>query len=163
MENLVCPPVAERLYGLSLIWQEANYNFAYFDRVPDLDWDAAYREFIPRVIAAEDIFSYYDLLERFITLLHDGHTYLMPPRALLQQLDRPKLSLMNIGGVPVVTNVSQTIGRSVPIGSQLLEIDGMAAEEYLSTYMLPVVSENTTPTGAGTTPRRASCSGGRAA
>ena len=33
MENLVYLSVAERLYGLSLIWKEANYNFAFFDRV----------------------------------------------------------------------------------------------------------------------------------
>ena len=77
IKNLVCPSAAERIYGLLLIWQEANYNFAYFDRVPDLDWDAAYREYIPRVLAAEDIFSYYDLLERFIALLNDGHTWLL--------------------------------------------------------------------------------------
>ena len=44
--------VSERLYGLALIWQEANYNFAFFDRVPDLDWDASYREYLSRVISA---------------------------------------------------------------------------------------------------------------
>jgi len=42
MKNSVCLSVAERLYGLSLIWQEANYNFAFFDRVPNLDWDASH-------------------------------------------------------------------------------------------------------------------------
>jgi carboxyl-terminal processing protease len=143
MENLVCPSVAERIYGLSLIWQEANYNFAFFDRVPDLDWDAAYREFIPKVIAAEDIFSYYNLHERFIALLNDGHTWVLMHKDLTQQLDQPKLSLMNINGSPIVTNVSQAIGHSVPIGSQLLEINGIAAEEYLLTYVLPVVGETT--------------------
>ncbi len=143
MENLICPPAEERLYGLSLIWQEANYNFAFFDRVPDLDWDACYREYIPRVLAAEDIFSYYDLLERFIALLNDGHTLVMPPKALHQRLDRPRLALMNIGGAPVVTNISQSIGRRVPIGSQLYAIDGIRAEEYLSVVVLPVVCETT--------------------
>ncbi|MBE0698036.1 MAG: hypothetical protein IH586_14025 [Anaerolineaceae bacterium] len=143
MENLVCPPVAERLFGLSLIWQEANYNFAYFDRVPHLDWDASYREFIPRISAAEDIFSYYDLLERFIAQLSDGHTLVVPPRDLHQHLDRPKLALMNIGGAPVVTNVSKTIGRSVPVGSQLYAIDGIRAEDYLAAVVLPVVCETT--------------------
>ena len=62
---------------------------------------------------------------------------------LIQQLDRPKLSLMNISGAPIVTNVSQAIGRRVPIGSQLLEINGIAAEEYLLTYVLPVIGETT--------------------
>jgi carboxyl-terminal processing protease len=41
MNNSIPLSAAERSYGLSLIWQEANYNFAFFDRVPDLDWDAA--------------------------------------------------------------------------------------------------------------------------
>lgn len=143
MENLECPTVAERLYGLSLIWQEANYNFAFFDRVPDLDWDASYRDFIPQVIAAEDLFTYYDLLERFTAQLHDGHTVVLPPRPLHLSLDRPKLALMNIGGAPVVTNASRSIGQSVPIGAELVEIDGMAAEEYLAAYVLPVVCETT--------------------
>jgi C-terminal processing protease CtpA/Prc len=143
MENLPCLSAAERLYGLSLIWQEANYNFAFFDRVPGLDWEASYRDYIPSVLAAEDIFSYYALLERFIALLNDGHTFLVPPKALLQRLDRPKLALMNIGGAPVVTNVSQSIGRRVPIGSQLCAIDGIRAEEYLSSVVLPVVCETT--------------------
>jgi hypothetical protein len=40
--------VAEKVYGLSLFWKEVSYNFAYFDQVPDLDWDSAYQEFIPQ-------------------------------------------------------------------------------------------------------------------
>jgi carboxyl-terminal processing protease len=81
--------LSERLYGLSLIWQEASYNFAFFDRVPELDWEAAYREFIPRVIAADDLFTYYDLLERFAALLKDGHTGVFPPKSVYLSLDRP--------------------------------------------------------------------------
>lgn len=89
--------VTQRLYGLSLIWQEANYNFAFFDRVPDLDWDARYREYIPRVISAEDLFDYYELLSRFTALLQDGHTVVIPPKSLYHSLDRPKLMLRNVG------------------------------------------------------------------
>jgi carboxyl-terminal processing protease len=142
MENLECPPVTERLYGLSLLWQEANYNFTFFDRVPDLDWDAAYREFIPRVIEAGDLFTYYDLLERFVALLKDGHSGVIPPKSVYMGLDRPKLTLRNIENAPVVTNASQVIGSRAPIGSRLLEIDGIPAEEYLSTNVIPLVWDN---------------------
>jgi carboxyl-terminal processing protease len=135
--------VTQRLYGLSLIWQEANYNFAFFDRVPDLDWDARYREYIPRVISAEDLFAYYELLSRFTALLQDGHTVVIPPKSLYHSLDRPKLMLRNVGGAPIVTNASCTIGSSVPIGSELLEVDGVAAEEYLFARVVPVVCETT--------------------
>ena len=40
--------VAERIFGLSQIWASAHYNFAFFDRIPDLDWDAAYLDSLPR-------------------------------------------------------------------------------------------------------------------
>lgn len=143
MDNLACPPTADRLYGLSLIWQEANYNFAFFDRVTDLDWEACYRDYISRVISADDLMVYYDLLARFIALLKDGHTLVIPPKSVYLSLDRPKLTLMNIDGVPIVTNVSDTIGNRVPIGSKLLEIDGTEAEEYLSTRVIPLVCETT--------------------
>ena len=56
-ESGVYLSIPERLYGLSLIWKEAAYNFAFFDRIPELDWDAAYREYIPQAIAAEDLFA----------------------------------------------------------------------------------------------------------
>ncbi len=66
--------VSEKLYGLSLFWSEVSYNFAFFDQVPDLNWDSAYLEFIPRVIASESTYEYYRELQRFCALLKDGHT-----------------------------------------------------------------------------------------
>jgi C-terminal processing protease CtpA/Prc len=143
MKNSTSLSVTERLYGLSLIWQEVNYNFAFFNRVPNLDWDASYREYISRVASAENLYHYYDLLLRFTALLKDGHTAVIPPQSLHLGLDRPKLMLMNVGSIPIVTNASRTIGSRVPIGSELVEIDGVAAEEYLSTRIVPIVCETT--------------------
>ena len=40
----------EKIYGLTRFWQEAKESFAYFERVPTLDWDRAYREYIPKVL-----------------------------------------------------------------------------------------------------------------
>ena len=72
----------EKLYGLSKFWQEVNYNFAFFDQVPDLDWDEAYREFIPKVLATKNDFEYYRTLQRFCALLKDGHTNVYIPRRI---------------------------------------------------------------------------------
>jgi len=54
------------------IWSEAKYNFPWFDKRPGLDWDAKVQEYIPRVIAAQDIESYYRVLTEFAVLLQDG-------------------------------------------------------------------------------------------
>ncbi len=51
---------------------------------------------------------------------------------------------MNVENTPVVTNASHTIARRVPVGSQLLAIDGIPAKEYLSERVIPAVSETTT-------------------
>ncbi len=135
--------VAERVFGLSRIWESAHYNFAFFGRVPDLDWDAAYQEYLPQVMAAEGLEEYYEALQRFVALLQDGHSLVLPPEAVYLRQDRPKLALMRIAGQPVVTNVSETIARSVPIGSVLLAVDGAAAGEYCQARVVPVVCETT--------------------
>lgn len=64
----------ERVYGLSLIWKEAEYNFPFWKRLKGLDWDKAYREALPKVTAASDMREYYLELSRFISLLRDGLT-----------------------------------------------------------------------------------------
>lgn len=31
--------VEQKLWGLMTIWSEAKFNFPYFERIPDVDWD----------------------------------------------------------------------------------------------------------------------------
>src|SRR5688572_14200467 len=53
---------AQKLVGLSMIWKEASYNFPFFDRLPKLNWDSAYAQFIPRVLATRSTVEYYHTL-----------------------------------------------------------------------------------------------------
>lgn len=55
---------AQRIAGLSLFWSEARYSFVYFGRVPSLDWNQAYLEFLPKVIAAHTLHDHCDALMR---------------------------------------------------------------------------------------------------
>src|SRR5688572_26488808 len=70
---------ADKLYGLSLFWKEASYNFAYFDK-SNINWDSAYQAFIPQVLATKNTYEYYRVMERFCALLKDGHTNIYFPR-----------------------------------------------------------------------------------
>ncbi len=36
----------QKIYELSRIWKDAEYNFAYWDKV-NIDWDEAYKNAIP--------------------------------------------------------------------------------------------------------------------
>lgn len=120
----------ERIQGLAALWAEARVSFAYWDNVPDLDWDAAFREFLPRVIAAEDPGEYYRLLRRFLVLLQDGHTYVHLPPWLRKQEAPPRLRLFPVEGLPVVVE-----GEGLPPGSVVTRVDGHPAGELLAEIM----------------------------
>lgn len=123
----------ERLYGLSLFWQEANYNFAFFDQVPDLDWDSAYRAFVPRVLAAPTTWDYYRELQRFAALLRDGHTGVSLPASLADETRRrdtyPWVLTRHVEGRVVVTGVGRSLAPRVPLHSVITRIDGRPAAE----------------------------------
>ncbi len=69
----------QRIMGLMTIWSEAKYNFPWFDKLTDLNWDAKVQEYLPKVIAAGDTVAYYRLLMEFAVLLKDGHTSVRAP------------------------------------------------------------------------------------
>lgn len=131
----------ERVHGLSKIWKEAAYNFPYFDQLPHLDWDRAYRESIPRVHAAESTLEYYRHLHRFAALLRDGHTHVRLPDSIIQRrpFSSPRVELEAVGGRPLVRNVSEELADSVPIGSVITSVDGQPVDAYLEEEVLPWV------------------------
>ncbi|UCC73924.1 MAG: peptidase S41 [Gemmatimonadota bacterium] len=132
----------EKLYGLSLIWKEVDYNFAFFDQVPDLDWDSAYRAFIPQILAAEHVFEYYRTLQRFLALLKDGHTNVYFPRdvELGAWVDKPWIVLREVEHRAVVSNVEAALADDLPIGSEILAVDGIPVKEYLERNVFPYVA-----------------------
>jgi C-terminal processing protease CtpA/Prc len=119
----------EKLFGLSLLWQEANYNFAFFDQVPDLDWDSAYRAFIPQVLATESTYDYYQELKRFVALLEDGHTSVWLSAPAGQFESYPWVLTQNVQGKVMVTNVGRSLQSEIPVHSVIETIDREPAAE----------------------------------
>ena len=74
-----------RILGLFRLWNITEYWFPYRDLVDD-DWDAVLREFLPRIVAAEDRDSYALELMALIARVKDTHANLWsslelrPPR-----------------------------------------------------------------------------------
>ena len=64
----------EKIYGLSLIWQEVNYNFAYMENYK-LDWDSLYIANIPKVVAAKNLTEYYAILSGIMNSFHERTYY----------------------------------------------------------------------------------------
>ncbi len=134
---------AEKLYGLSLLWQEANYNFAFFDQVPDLDWDSAYQAYIPRVLATESTYDYYQELKRFVALLEDGHTSVWLSGQPGRYESYPWVVTENVQGRVLISNVGRSLEDELPIHSVIETIDGEPAAEHALEERLPYTFSST--------------------
>jgi C-terminal processing protease CtpA/Prc len=136
---------ADKIHGLSLLWQEANYNFAFFDQVPHLNWDSTYRAFIPQVLESRSTLEYYRTLQRFLALLEDGHTWVSLPRELRRQhaMSYPWLLTRNVDGEAYVRNVGRHLAELIPIGSVVDAVDGLPTIEYAHDAVLPYVAAST--------------------
>jgi carboxyl-terminal processing protease len=135
--------VEEKLYGLSLIWKEASYNFAYFGQVPDLKWDETYQQFIPKVMATRSTVEYYDLLIQFCAQLHDGHTRIFPPEEYRNYYDKPNVLVLNVHRQAIIAAVGESLKHDIPVGSRVIEVDGIATDEYLRTELFPRICAST--------------------
>lgn len=133
----------EKLYGLSMIWKEASYNFAHFEQAPDSNWDSAYRQFIPRVISARSTVDYYDLLIQFCAQLHDGHTRIFPPEEYRDYYDKPNVLVLNIQRQAIIAAVGESLKSDIPVGSRVIEVEGIATDEYLRRERFPHICAST--------------------
>lgn len=137
---------AQRIAGLSLFWSEVRYNFAHFARVPKLDWNQTYLDFLPKVIAAKDLHDYYDVLMRLAPLLHDGHTNIYPPDSIANQFyARPPVVTALIQNHVVVTWVADPgiAAEGVHVGDEIVSINGEEVHRYAREHVEPYVSSST--------------------
>ncbi len=75
----------EKIYDLSAIWRHAAFVFPHFHR-NHVEWDKAYREFIPRAVATKSDREHCLLMSEFINLLGDGHTDVSFDREITDEL-----------------------------------------------------------------------------
>lgn len=137
---------AEKLYGLSLLWQEANYNFVFFDRVPREQWDSVYVRSIPRVLATRDTWEYYRELQRVIAHLRDGHTNVSLPASLQGESRRrnaaPWVATHRVEDRLLVRGVGSSLRRAIPLHSEIVEVDGRPAA-FAAERRLPYIAQST--------------------
>jgi carboxyl-terminal processing protease len=139
-------PPDEKLAGLALVWAEARTNFANFDLVPTLDWDAAYLATIPRVLATTSTLDFYRELRAFYARLGDGHTLVHYPRALWTTTSaRPPLVTRKLGDRVAILAVHDEalVARGVTPGLELLAIDGVPVAEWAATRVAPYTAAST--------------------
>jgi C-terminal processing protease CtpA/Prc len=132
-----------KIYELSLIWKEAEYNFAFWERLaPSLDWDKAYREALPAVLKTKNTYEYYLELKKFVALLRDGHTGVWFPKAIEDSPDyTSKLPVQTalIGGERVIINVKRSAADKVKRWSIIKKVNGIEMDEYAEKHIYPYI------------------------
>jgi C-terminal processing protease CtpA/Prc len=132
----------EKIAGLSKFWSEAKYNFVFFFKLPDLDWDALYLEYLPRVRKTKSTFEYYRTLQEFCAKLRDGHTNVYLPRELAESIGRPGLRTALVEGKVLVIEVSDP-DLAIEPGSEIVAIDGVPVKQYAQERVVPYLSSST--------------------
>lgn len=123
----------EKLYGLSQVWKRTSEMFGYWELLPDLDWDAVYQTFIPRVLAAKTVDEYYGELQQFIAHLEDEHSWVGLPDGRNYYLPIA-LSYVERNYMVIGVNSRET---KIPLGSIVTTINGIDVRTYLTEHVKP--------------------------
>jgi C-terminal processing protease CtpA/Prc len=138
----------DKVYGLSKFWQEVNYNFVYLDKVDRTKWDHAYREAITTVQHTKNDYEYYRELQKLCAQLNDGHTNVYFPKSVdsllyTNMFGKYRIFLTNIDNRAIITRTNLSIKDEVPVGSEIIEVNGLATAEHLKQHVLPYIASST--------------------
>lgn len=143
--NTITP--TEKIYGLSKLWQEVNYNFVYLDKIGADVWDKKYKELLGTITSTPNDYEYYRELQKFCALLNDGHTYVDMPDNLLTKIMYDfgdyRIFLLSVGGKPVIVGSNLSKKDELPVGSEIIEMNGMPVQEYIDKKIAPYIATST--------------------
>lgn len=134
----------DKLYGLTNYFQEVNYNFVYFNKVDKAEWNERYKSLLSNVDRLND-FEYYLELQKLSALLNDGHTQVYLPEYLQSQLIQSEFGDFKfytdlIEGKVVVVRVTTTHKDILPIGTEILKVNGQEVQQYMNEKVRPYLS-----------------------
>ena len=138
----------DRIYGLSKFWQEVNYNFVYLNKINKGKWNDDYKRLITEVQETKNDYEYYRLLQKFCATLKDGHTNVFFPKSVDSLIHTTwfgdyRLFLTNIEGKAIVTRVNLSKKDEIPIGTEIIKVNGLPTSEYSNKYVKPFISSST--------------------
>ena len=135
----------EQVAGFVQLWSEVKYNFAFFDQVPDVDWDQVLVEWLPKFQEEQTTYEYYRSLQKCIAQLQDGHTRVRggaPPEIR----DRPALLVQPVEGKAIVVALAETeelLSVGIKKGDEITLVDGSPVKEIIEKELYPYISAST--------------------
>lgn len=136
----------ERIAGLSKFWSEVKYNFVYTKTLRDLDWDAVYLQYLPKVKAAKSAAAYYRVLMEMCALLKDAHTNVYPPQVLYDTvLAKPDFSTEFVENRVIINRVhdEKLQQQGVVRGDEITHVNHIPVLTYMQQSIGPIISAST--------------------
>lgn len=132
-----------KIYELSLIWKEAEYNFAFWNKFDkNFHWDEEYKKALSRVIKTKNTYEYYLELMRFVALLKDGHTGVWFPNEIYNSEEYAStlpIFLQYINDEYIITNVKKVVENQVKRFSKIKKINGEDINQYIEKNIYPYI------------------------
>ena len=134
----------EKLYALSLFWSEAKYNFAFVEKIK-FDLDSLYNSYISKILATTNDYEFYDQMKLFASSFKDGHTNVVYNNSGTYT-DYIAVSAKYFDDGLYIIRAREDIVRNIPIGSKILEVNGIPLDEYMKKNIYPYIDSDFEPT-----------------
>jgi C-terminal processing protease CtpA/Prc len=134
------PERGKRIYMLSVIWKEMQYNFAFPERFKTINPDSLYQAYLLKVDAVRSNYEYYRLLSAFMAHFNEAHTRIY---AVQRPDDTPPLKAMNIGKKIIVSDIADNMADRIPLGSEIVRVNDIPVLEFIRDSVFPFISAAT--------------------
>ncbi|MDR2409265.1 MAG: hypothetical protein LBE13_14280 [Bacteroidales bacterium] len=135
---------ADKIMALSLFWSETKYNFAFFDQLT-FDWDSLYKAYIPMVEATNNDIDFYEIMGNFAGSLQDGHSGTYNDN-ISPYVDYVPMTVEYFNDFLYIIRIRGDLEHIYPVGSKIIEINGLPFKEYMDKYINPFVQSKYKPT-----------------
>lgn len=133
----------QKAYELSLIWCDAKYNFAFWDYLSyKLNWDKEYEKTLSRVLKTKSTYDYYRELQKFVSLLNDGHSYVLMPEEM--EYDKRYGAVLPVffafvENKVIINNCFPSVASKIKLFSEVKKINGLPTLEYFQKFLYPYI------------------------
>lgn len=122
----------DRIYEISLVWNNAYNHYGQWGRLPSLDWNTAFIDSVQHVIDIEpgpsSGYAYLHELLAFYALLENGHGGIR-----FKVGSSLEVTIEYTGGKYYVVDPK---GTGIPRCSEILAMDGIPMNDYLADYLI---------------------------
>lgn len=133
---------SQKIYWLSQMWSEIKYNFVNVDRL-HLNLDSLYNSYIPLVQGTKNDYEYYQILQKFMASMHDGHSE-VTNNSFYPYTDYIPLLFKDFNKKVYLVSITKKPGLdSTWLGAELIDIEGIPTAQYLEKNIFPYVSAST--------------------